>query len=81
MGTKHNAQPFDSFTAAANGVRLSSGTARIALTLCHLDEALTDVYKALECAWKAGDFDRYDQIGRSYLEIREAAERLRKLSL
>ena len=81
MGTKYNEAAFDSFTAAANGVRLTSGTARVALGLCHLDEALTDVYKALECAWKSGDFDRYDQIGRSYLEIREAAERLRKLSV
>lgn len=79
MDTKHNAEPFDSFTAAANGVRLSAGSARVELTLCHLDEAQKDIYEALQCAWNAGDLDRYDQIGEAYLQIREAAERLRKL--
>lgn len=79
MGKHADLSAFDTFTATANDVRLASGTARVALGLCHLEEALTDVYKALECAWKAGDFDRYDQIGRSYIEIRDAAERLRKL--
>ena len=81
MDTKHNAQPFDSFTAAANGVRLSSGAARVALTLCHLEEAQKDVFEALQCAWRSGDFDRYDQIGQAQLEIHAATERLRKLSV
>lgn len=73
-------QGFDDFTEVSNGVRLAAGGHRIALSLCHLEEALTDVYKALECAWKAGDFERYDQIGESYLEIRAAVERLRGLA-
>lgn len=81
MDTKHDEKPFDTFAAAANGVRLSTGSARVALTLCHLEEAQKDIYKALQCAWRAKDYDRYEQIGEAYLQIRAAAERLRGLGV
>lgn len=79
MGTKHNATPFDSFTAAANELRFTSGTARVALTCCHLSEAERDCKSAFYAAIHAGDFDRADEIGQALIEIQAAAERLRKL--
>lgn len=79
MDTKHNAQPFDSFTAAANELRFTSGAARIALVSCHLKEAEHDCSQAFYHALHAGDFDRADEIGQALVEIQAAAERLRKL--
>ncbi|MFP3343529.1 hypothetical protein R0J87_13570 [Halomonas sp. SIMBA_159] len=79
MDAKHNETAFDSFTTAANELRFSSGTARIALVSCHLKEAEHDCKQAFYHALHAGDFDRADEIGQALLEVQAAGERLRKL--
>jgi hypothetical protein len=81
MDTKHNAAPVDSFTATANELRLTSGTARIALVSCHLKDAERDALQAFYHAVGAGDFERADEIGTVILEIQATAERLKGLAV